>query len=129
MANPHQQTARSPPTESRQRDCNYLSTRPIAPQFWDQGLNPLNPGNGTETIPFRLELIESDRGLNPLNPGNGTETSWNAIVDRLKPSLNPLNPGNGTETSFEQFLRETGLGFNPLNPGNGTETIHIHRAD
>ena len=38
-----------------------------------RGLNPLNPGNGTETFTDRGELVH-ESGLNPLNPGNGTET-------------------------------------------------------
>ena len=62
-------------------------------------------------------------GLNPLNPGNGTET-----VNKLTAAefgiyrLNPLNPGNGTETGGLTSLRSLG-GLNPLNPGNGTETL------
>ena len=37
-------------------------------------------------------------GLNPLNPGNGTETAAVTGASGSGACLNPLNPGNGTET-------------------------------
>ena len=62
-------------------------------------LNPLNPGNGTETYNYSVLGI-TGYGLNPLNPGNGTETLDRKRVSVGFKGLNPLNPGNGTETSL-----------------------------
>ena len=42
-------------------------------------LNPLNPGNGTETFLTIAGITKTIASLNPLNPGNGTETIANGV--------------------------------------------------